>query len=53
VIASVVHLTVRDDNLVVAVQVSDWRGPGLVDPDQDRARADALVDAVPETVPKR
>jgi hypothetical protein len=49
-VASVVHLTVRDDNLVVAVQVSDWRGSELVDPEADGGLADAIVDAVPDVV---
>jgi hypothetical protein len=52
-VAAVVHLTVRDDNLVVAVQVSDWRGSALVDPEADSALADAIVDAVPDVVEPR
>ena len=52
-VAAVVHLTVRDDNLAVAAQVSDWRGAELVDPEADSALADAIVDAVPDVVEPR
>ena len=52
-VAAVVHLTVRDDNLAVAVRVSDRRGSELVDPAADSALADAIVDRVPDVVPPR
>ena len=52
-VAAVVHLTVRDDNLAVAVRVSDWRGADVVDPEADSALADAIVDRVPDIVPTR
>ena len=52
-VAAVVHLTVRDDNLAVAVQVSDWRGSDLVDPEADSGLADAIVAVVPDVVPTR
>lgn len=52
-VAAVVHLTVRDDNLVVAVQVSDWRGSDLTDPEADDSLANAIVAAVPEVVDRR
>ena len=52
-VAAVVHLTVRDDNLAVAVRVSDWRGSDLVDPEADSGLADAIVDRVPDIVPTR
>jgi hypothetical protein len=40
-------------HLAVVVQVSDWSGSALVDPDAGSGLADAIVDLVPGVVPTR